>query len=361
MKSLTLVAFSVLVSLCANTVAYSADEPPQTVSPKGALLRPADGIQDPAINKAWNDYTAAIQDATAALEAVMDQRIASVRKKGLLAEVEREKAWREMFDQQGILPGHAAMRPDARRAANAFRAANSKLLAAYDAAIVSFTKDNAVEQAKAARDERGGLVVGLGFPPIPNVQEPLFDGQEWTGWGEGWGEPAKYEVINKDECVRLTGYKCFAHEKVLDCPCTFEIEVRNRSWECPKSAVQLGIQDLSGGCLVRIPARDAAGAVVAGKAEMIHYDDQLKQTKSLKSFDCPGQGGWQKCQFSWGGGRYSVVIDGKQVVNNEPLPAKMQNNFRLHIGVGDGCADFRNLYLTENVSIAAPLGGAPNR
>ena len=278
----------------------------------------------------------------------MEERHAAAQEKGWFDGLKRQDAQLKAWDEQGILPSEDPLRPAVLRAAKAIREANSKLLTAYDDAVSGFTKGGRADDAAAATDEKGGLEVGLGFPPMPNVPELLFDGRNWVGWGQGWG--GRHEIIANAKAIHRTGTQCFAHERVLARAYTFELEVRNRIWERPGSAVQFGVQT-QGGCMVRIPARTQAGEVVPGKAEVIHYNGVTKQTNSLAIFNCPLPVGaqWHKCQFSWGGGRYSVVIDGKKVVDNRPLPAPMGQNVNLHIGVVDGAADFKNLELTEDV------------
>lgn len=349
MRSTIPAALAAVASLFVAWNGGAALEGLRPVHPRGTFVRPADGVRDPSLDRAWDDYKAAIQSASAAVRAVMEERKAAAKEKGSLEGVDGVEAQLKTWDEQGILPSEESMRPAVNRAAKAIREANSKLLNAYDDAVRAFTKGNREVDARAAKDERGALDVGLGFPPIPNVPERLFDGRIWDDWGQGWG--GEHRIFANDEAIRLLGFQCFAHERVLTRAYTLELEVRNRTWEKPNSAVQFGIQEIDG-CMVRIPARNQAGALVPGKAEVIHYNDETKQTNSLVIFDCPLPVGnkWHKCQFSWGGGRYSVVIDGKKVVDNQPLPFPMQRGFNLHVGVGDGAADFKNLELTEDVS-----------
>ena len=336
----------VLGSSCFAQFAVRANK---SAPPKGTFIRPNDGVRHPQLDEAWMQYRTAVARAVDDFTAALDRKVEAATTKGDPDAVRLSRAWRTTFEEQGVLPAaDRSMQGHVHAAGRALRLANEKLLDAYGKLVRTLTQEKKEAEERAVSDERARLEAGLAFPPILNVPWPLFDGKDWVKWGVGWGQ-GRHDVIADDKAIRLTGFKCFAHEQVLARAYTFEVEVRNRTWERPNSAVQFGIQEIDG-CMVRIPARNQAGALVPGKAEVIHYNDETKQTNSLVIFDCPLPVGikWHKCQFAWGGGRYSVVIDGKKAVDNQPLPFPMQRGFNLHIGVGDGAADFKNLELTED-------------
>jgi len=356
MKVLTSASFASLrlVAVCivlgSSGFAQSGIKANKSVPPKGTFTRPSDAIRHPQLDEAWLQYRTAVARAVDDFTAALDRQVEAATTKGDPDAVRLSRAWRTTFEEQGVLPAaDRSMQGHVHAAGRALRLANEKLLDAYGKLVRTLTQEKKEAEERAVSEERARLKAGLAFPPISNVPWPLFDGKDWLGWGVGWGQ-GRHDVIADDKAIRLTGFRCFAHEQVLTRAYTFELEARNRAWQAPGSAFQFGIQEIDG-CMVRIPARNQAGEVVPGKAEVIHWNNANQQTNSLVTFDCPlpvGANKWHKCKFSWGGGRYSVVIDGKKVVDNQPLPFPMQRGFNLHIGVGGGAADVKNLELTED-------------
>lgn len=368
MRALTLVSFASLRLVAACIVLGSSGfaqfgiKANKSVPPKGTFTRPSDAIRHPQLDEAWLQYRTAVATAASDFTSILDRKVEAATAKGDPDAVRLARAWRTSFEEQGILPAaDRSMQRHVHGAGMALRLANEKLLDAYDKLVRALTQSEQEAEAKAVGDERASLEAGLAFPPISNVPWPLFDGKDWLGWGVGWGQ-GRHDVIADDKAIRLTGFKFFSHERILTSDVTFEVDFRIRPrdrqdpMEPPNCAVQVGVQTDTGGCLVRIPARrDADGPILPGKAEVIHFDNVTKQTHVLTQFDCPPAvaGKWRTCRFSRHGNSYSVVIDGKEVVNNQPLPDQVRQNFNLHIGVGDGIVDFRYLELTEDVPFAA--------
>ena len=318
----------------------------------GTFIRPRDGNPDAALGSAWNEYRASVDAAASAVRAVVDAKLLAARGKGDLNATQAIQAWRLRFDNEGILPGGNAMQEDAKKAGFAFRDANKELLEAYDAVIANLTKEGRVADAAALKDERDGLVAGLSFPPMANVPELLFDERDWTKWGPGWGQ-GKHQVLAKGE-VRLMGSRFFHYQTVMAGDTTFELEVRNRVWEKPGSVLQCGWGAKAGGCVIRIPARAKDGAVLPGQGEVVHFNHVPEANNVLlrNQFACrpPVVTKWYAIRLSRTGGRYSVVVNDNVVVDNQQLPAEVQPDYMLTIGVLDGAADFQNLRVTQDVS-----------
>lgn len=347
-KGFLLAPFVIVYSLCSAVGTCRAQEPATAVHPKGTFIRPVDGIQHPDLNAAWEAYEAAIEDTAKAVQAAIDKKTKAAQAKGDLAAVDRDQKSRQSFDDHGILPGNDSLRPDVNRAGTAFRKANKKLLDSYETVIALLTQQGKIPEAKAARDERGGLESSLPFPPIPNVPEPLFDGTKWDGWGQGWGERKQHEIDAGS--VRLSNNSYFRHERVLDGDIVFELEVRNRDWERAQSIVQFGFQTDSGACLVRIPAGHANGQLLRGRGEIIFYDHANNQTTVLEEFPCqqPASSKWHSGRFLRTGDNFSLFLDGRQIVRDKSLPEQLRRNVNLHIGVSNGAADFKNLRVTAS-------------
>lgn len=350
MKGFVLAGFAVVQGLCSAVGNCQAQGPATAVHPKGTFVRPADGIQHPGLNSAWETYELAIDETLNKIQDAIDRKLKTAQARGDLAVVVREQKSRKSFDDNGILPGSETLRADVNKAAAALRRANEKLLAEYDAVVASLTKQGEILKAENARDERGGLKSGLAFPPMPNVPEPLFDGTKWTGWGQGWGERKQHEIDAVDQAVRLLNNSYFAHEKILDGDIIFELEVRNRIFDRPQSIVQFGFQSNTGACLVRIPAGHANGQLLPGKGEVIFYDHVNKQTTVLEEFRCPQPAAkkFSSWRFLRNGDNYSVYWDDQQLVRDKPLPEELRRNVNLHVGVSNGAADFKNLRVTKS-------------
>lgn len=352
MRSLQDVGCVATVCVCVIQAACLAQEPEQAVRPMGTFIRPRDGVHDAALDDAWNEYRASIGTAANAFRAVIDAKLLAARDKGDLNATQAIQVWRLRFENEGILPGGTPMQEDAKKAGFAFRDANKELLEAYDAVIANMTKEGKVADATAVKDERGGLVAGLAFPPMANVPESLFDERDWSKWGPGWGG-GKHQVLVKGE-VRLTDSRFFHYQTVMAGDTTFELEVRNRVWEKPGSVLQCGWGTKAGGCVVRIPARAPDGAVLPGKGEVVHFNHVPAVNNVLlrNQFACrpPVVTKWYAIRLSRTGGRYSVVVNDHVVVDNLQLPAEVQPDYMLTIGVLDGAADFRDLRVTQDVS-----------
>ena len=363
MRASTLfVCGAVFAARLAQHACFAQEEPEETVALQGTFVRPADGIEHPDLSLAWADYRAAIDKAITNVEAGLEEAIQEAKKQGDFKAVIQRQAALGLFQNKGIFPTADFLKDDTHaEAARAIRRANAGLMAAYGEVCRALTKREDFQAAKIIDAEQVDLEARLGFPPISNVPWPLFDGKDWLGWGTGWGQ-GRHDVIADDKAIRLTGFKCFSHARVLTGDMTFEVDFRIRPRarqdppQPPNCAVQVGVQTDAGACLVRIPARDAAGQIMPGKAEVIHFNNLNQQTHVLVQFDCPPAvvGKWRTCRFSRRGNSYSVAIDGKDVVNDQPLPDQVRQNFNLHIGVGDGIVEFRNLRLTEDVPLAAP-------
>ncbi len=339
----------VLMILAKAAVSLSvAQEPIPQVPLKGTLVRPADGIRSPMLDRAWGDYRRVISEATDQVRAVLLKKEAAAMAEGDRERVLLVKRQLKRFDEEGILPGESSlqMERDLRLTGLAFRKANASLLTAYGELEKELTRENRLSAASVAADERGAIERELSFPPMPNVPEPLFDGKTWIGWGVGWGGGG-HQVVPGEKLIRLEGTKCFAHQSLLADRVTFELDVRNRVWDHPNSSVQAGFQTIDGGYLVRVPGRDAQGRPTPGEGELLFFDNAIKQENALGRFRCPPTvNAWQTWQVIRDGSLMSVSIDGKLVAKDLRLPQPVLTDCNLHLGVINGAADFRNLRVT---------------
>jgi hypothetical protein len=352
MKTVTIVGSCILSASWLALGFCQEQAPVEQKPPRGTFVSPVDEI-DPTLVKPWKDHKDAIAKASQEMRDAFVGRLQEVRAKGDPAAVQKLEAEVELFDQQGILPADAAPNPDVLKAAMAFRKANATLMKAYRDAISTYTQVGDDEKALALRDQKGGLEAELGFPPIPNVPEPVFDGKSWVGWGQGWGG-GKHQVVASDQAVRLSAGMYFAHERPLRGDCAVEAEVSNRVWlfkEPPGSVFQIGIQTDKGGCVVRIPARNASGQPIAGEGEVIHHDPAANIDRKLGQFPMPrtAHKKFRAIQIKRVGNTFSVSIDGELVVPGVPMPEALLGDCNFHIGILYGEADFKKLEVTQLV------------
>ncbi|MDA0254020.1 MAG: hypothetical protein O3A18_03980 [Planctomycetota bacterium] len=347
MRTVSLINIGFCVGLC---LPCAAQQPAITAPPIGTFVRPVDGIESLALDEAWAAYEKSINESVAEVQLVFASQLKATRDLQNLLAFEQAQAARQLFEKRGILPRGEELKTAARKAAIAFRTANAALLEDYDDLIGRSMSKNDIPAAQALRDERGSLQATLGFPPIPNVPEPLFDGKKWNGWGGGWGGGG-FQLVER-ETIRFTAPMFFAYQRLIACDFEFEGEVRRRTWppNPPNTGIQFGYQNQTGGLLLRIPARDEHMGVIPGSADVIHWDDATKTAHVLKRFKLPrNTRKWRTVRVSRTGNFTAVSIDGVQVVGGLPVPQPLRGGCRMSLGVLDGEADFKDLMLTSLV------------
>lgn len=92
MRSTMPAAFAAMASLSVAWNVCAAQDGHRPVRPKGTFVRPADGVRTPSLDKAWEEYAAALQSASDAVRAVMEERHAAAKEKGLFDGLKREEA-----------------------------------------------------------------------------------------------------------------------------------------------------------------------------------------------------------------------------------------------------------------------------
>lgn len=120
------------------------------VRPSGTLVRPKDGVQHPALDKAWAEYDAAVTKTAESVRAALAKQFAAATAKGDLDAAEKWQKAIERFEEAGEVPAETDTKDSIKRA-------NNELIKAYTAVEKDFTVEKKLNEARATRDEANAL------------------------------------------------------------------------------------------------------------------------------------------------------------------------------------------------------------
>ena len=120
---------------------------------RGVLARPTDRAHHADIDKAWNDYDAAVAQITKDVEAAIQQQFDASAAKG---ELDAAEVWQKALDdftKRGMLPAGEGSKAVVDKARTALAKAQQDLGEGYSAVIRALTINKDITLAKAVRDE----------------------------------------------------------------------------------------------------------------------------------------------------------------------------------------------------------------
>lgn len=120
---------------------------------RGVLARPTDPAHHPDLDKAWNDYEAAVAQITQNVEAAIQQQFDASAAKGDLDTAEVWQKALDEFTKRGMLPAEEASKAVVDKARTALAKAQQDLGEGYAAVIKALTINKDITLAKAVRDE----------------------------------------------------------------------------------------------------------------------------------------------------------------------------------------------------------------
>lgn len=120
---------------------------------RGVLARPTDRAHHPDLDKAWNDYEAAVSQITKNVEAAIQQQFDASAAKGDLDTAEVWQKALDDFTKRGTLPAGEASKAVVDKARTALAEAQQELGEGYATVIKSLTINKDITLAKAVRDE----------------------------------------------------------------------------------------------------------------------------------------------------------------------------------------------------------------
>lgn len=149
--------------------------------PEGAFIRPANGVKHPDIELAWENYRKAVDEATNALLAELDEQRLSVRQDGDLPSAELLKGLAEGLRDAGAIPEtmvesknkplsswQEAVNTGIRSATAGYTQAQNKLRKAYADVADALIKDVSIDESvpRAVLDEWKTLPRRQGRPRV---------------------------------------------------------------------------------------------------------------------------------------------------------------------------------------------------
>lgn len=132
--------------------------------PAGTLTRPKDGVQHPDLDKAWEEYEAAVFEAAEGIRTAIAKQFDAATEKGDLDAAEKWQAAAEQFEKAGALPNATELKTPVNTAVGDYRKAKDQLVKTYDAVVKALTMDKDIQFAKRVREEaatfKGGRLTG---------------------------------------------------------------------------------------------------------------------------------------------------------------------------------------------------------
>jgi hypothetical protein len=125
--------------------------------PAGVVVRPADGIQHPDIDKAWAEYDAVILKVGEEIRAAISKQFDAATAKGNLDAAEKWQAVLEKFEKGGEIPSETETKAAVNAAVADYKKAKEELAAAYESVVKALTIEKKIVEAKAAREELHSL------------------------------------------------------------------------------------------------------------------------------------------------------------------------------------------------------------
>jgi hypothetical protein len=121
--------------------------------PAGIATRRNNGVQHPALDKAWAKYTAIVSKAAEEIRAVILKQFDAATAKGNLDAAEKWQAALAKFEKTGEMPTANETKAAVNAALADYKKATEELSKEYEAVIKSLTMEKRIAEAKVARDE----------------------------------------------------------------------------------------------------------------------------------------------------------------------------------------------------------------
>jgi hypothetical protein len=150
--------------------------------PASILLRPKNGVQHPDLDKAWDEYDAAVREAAKGIRAAVAKHFKAAAGVGDLKLTQTWKATAEAFEKHGTLPREYA--EDIQAAIADLRRAESAIEKAYEETVKALTKGSLTEPLMLDKAEKilvewkslaAGQSIYLSDLAARNVQVPKDD------------------------------------------------------------------------------------------------------------------------------------------------------------------------------------------
>jgi hypothetical protein len=160
---------------------------------RGVLARPTDRAHHADLDKAWEDYEAAVAQITKNVEAAIQRQFDASAAKGDLDAAEVSQKALDDFTKRGMLPAGEASKAVVDKARTALAKAQQDLGEGYAAVIKALTINKDITLAKAVRDEwrllegqwqaidpRLPQGAGLGKDPEQGDRRPAGKADKWV-------------------------------------------------------------------------------------------------------------------------------------------------------------------------------------
>lgn len=148
-------------------------------TPEGTLTRPTDGVQHPALDEAWANYTAACGEVAEEVRALITRQFDVATTKGDLEAAEKWHAALEQFEKQGVLPTTRETKAGVSAALADYKKARAEVAQAYEAVVRTLTTEKNIALAKEVRNEWVGITTksdhqgrGTEEPHLPSPSLP---------------------------------------------------------------------------------------------------------------------------------------------------------------------------------------------
>jgi hypothetical protein len=175
----------------------AAVEEAKPIRPAGTYVRPSDSYKDPDLNKAWADYDAAIEKATAALCDAINKKRAAARENGDLKSAVSLRAMCELLLQTGVVPDDTAVAKPVSSAKASYASAARVLDKAYAALVRRLTMDAAVDEsvAEMVEAEQKKLQANVAVAVIMPAKQIFLSNLPELDTVVGWGRLGKNGVL----------------------------------------------------------------------------------------------------------------------------------------------------------------------
>ena len=152
-------------------------EATETLKTEGPLSRPRHGSHLPAVDRAWQEYDAAVQSATARLLSAIDDSLAASRRQDDADAAAVFEMVRESLTRRGVLPSALvpALRKESTAARQAYKAAATALEKTYRSI---FQGDEAMDELKDEWQLLDGMLAMADQPQLDSVWAHVIAGRD---------------------------------------------------------------------------------------------------------------------------------------------------------------------------------------
>ncbi len=159
-----------------------------TRQPYTRLARPEDGVQHADLDKAWEEYEAAIAKGAERIQAAISKQFDAATARGDLDDSEKWQAALEIFVKSGEVPDEGMPKTLVNAAITDCKKAKEELRKGYEGVVKTLTIEKKIEEAKAVRTEARCL----NKPPDEDVvtSKSSFAPKQGGGGGVGRRKPS---------------------------------------------------------------------------------------------------------------------------------------------------------------------------